>query len=62
MTQNTHLKGQPAELRATITIVRAGTGAVETYDLIGRPAAEPAQPTPTEKDTDHGRHSFDRGA
>ena len=26
MTQNTHLKGQPAELRATITIVRAGTG------------------------------------
>ena len=29
------LKGQPAELRATITIKRAATGKEETYDLVG---------------------------
>lgn len=30
------LKGQPAELRATVTIKRAATGKVETYELTGK--------------------------
>ena len=34
------LKGQPAELRATITIKRAATGKVETYDLVGQATPE----------------------
>jgi hypothetical protein len=35
------LKGPPAELRFTVTIKRAGTGKVETYDMVG--AATPEQ-------------------
>ena len=33
----TELKAQPAVLRATISIVRANTGKVETFDLVGTP-------------------------
>lgn len=29
------LQAQPATLRATITVTRAGTGNVETFDLVG---------------------------
>jgi hypothetical protein len=34
------LKGPPAELRFTVTIKRAGTGKVETYDMVGIAAPE----------------------
>jgi len=35
------LKGQPGEIRFTVTIKRAATGKEETYDLVG--AATPEQ-------------------
>lgn len=56
------ITGQPAELRATITIKRTATGQTETFELVGRAIAESPLQTPTEKDLDHGRHPFDRGA
>jgi hypothetical protein len=35
------LKGQPSELRFTVTIKRAATGKTETYDMVGH--ANPEQ-------------------
>ena len=37
---NADLKGPPAELRFTVTIKRAATGATETYDMIGHADSE----------------------
>lgn len=34
------LKGQPGELRATVTIIRKATGKVETYELVGHATPE----------------------
>ena len=34
------LKGPPAELRCVLTIKRAATGKVETYDVVGRATPE----------------------
>lgn len=34
------LQSQPATLSASIQIIRAGTGKVETYDLVLTPAEE----------------------
>ena len=36
------LKGQAGELRATVTIKRAATGKVETYDMVGTATPEQA--------------------
>ena len=36
------LKGPPAEIRFTVTIKRAATGKVETYDMVGTPTPEQA--------------------
>lgn len=38
------LQAQPAVLRATIQIKRAGTGKVDEYELIGTPVAPQPQP------------------
>lgn len=50
-----NLSGGMGELRATITIVRAATGAVENYDIVGTVSRDDAvalgativEPTPT---------------
>lgn len=41
---NAELTTTPAVLRATIQIVRANTGKVETYELIGTPVQEDKEP------------------
>lgn len=56
------LQGQPAELRATITIKRAATGKTETYDLIGRVPALPADQPATTETTHHDNDTLDSGA
>jgi hypothetical protein len=45
MTQE--LKAADAVLHMTVQITRKATGKVETYELIGTPVAEQAQPEPT---------------
>ncbi len=47
MTEENALEAKPAVLRATVTIVRANTGKVETYEIIGTP--EPEEPKPDEE-------------
>ena len=53
------LKGQPAEMRATVTIKRASTGKVETYNLTGRVAPEQAEQIVANKtkEQDHGSNA-----
>lgn len=34
------LNGQPGELRFTVEVKRAGTGEVETYELVGKITGE----------------------
>ena len=62
-----HLQGPPAELRFTLSIKRAATGLVETYDMVGHTlpvaAAAPTpappantQPQPDPKETNHVNH------
>lgn len=41
----TELKTTPAVLRATVQVVRANTGKVETYELIGTPVQDEKEPT-----------------
>lgn len=43
------LEAQPAVLRATIQIIRAGTGKVENYEIIGTPLP-PDSPQPDQKE------------
>jgi hypothetical protein len=38
------LQAQPAVLRATIHVTRAGTGKVDTYELVGTPAEPKKEP------------------
>ena len=49
------VKAQQAVLRMTVEIVRAKTGKVETYEVIGTPVAE----QPEEKEADNGRDASD---
>lgn len=35
------LQSQPAVMRATISITRAATGKVETFEIVGTPIPEP---------------------
>lgn len=56
MTDQNILQPPPAVLKATITIVRAKTGKVETYELVGTPMPpEPEQPET--KGEEHVSHS-----
>lgn len=48
------LQTAPAVLHATIQIVRANTGKVETYELIGTPVEEDKEPQ-NGSDTSNGR-------
>lgn len=48
----TDLKGQPAEVRMTITVKRAATGLEETMELVGRVDSEP-------KEIENGNDTFD---
>lgn len=41
---DTELKTTPAVLRATVQVVRANTGKVETYELIGTPVQDEKEP------------------
>lgn len=49
------LKGQPGELRATISVTRKATGKVETYELIGR--VQPEEPQQEKNDGGNAQHS-----
>ena len=40
------IAAQPAVLRATITVTRAVTGKVETFDIVGTPLATTEQQEP----------------
>jgi hypothetical protein len=53
------LKGQPGELRATITVKRAATGKTETYELTSKISPEQAAKVigGKLKEQDHGSHS-----
>ena len=45
------LKGPPSEIRFTVTVTRAGTGKVETYDIVGTPVTEETTPAVPDNET-----------
>ena len=49
-----NLKGKEGELRAVLTIKRAATGKVETYELIGHSDPEQLRQSVETKEKDNG--------
>jgi len=52
------LKGQPGELRMTLSITRKATGKVDTVELVGKVTGE----EPTNEENGDGGHSQHGGA